>query len=103
MSDSQISSGLVGAVQVVIDSAKTNFGGAIIFLVALGFALVALAFGFADLSPEQRFYLMIIIIVMMFVTLAALAVLRLWKPIGLTGPPQPETKDVTITDSRIDP
>ncbi len=88
-------------VKVLVDAVQTTFGMAVMLMVFFGLSLVALAFGLTNLSEGLRAGLMWTLIILMVVILCGVVSLRLWLPTGLTGPPSPQTEDVTISDSKM--
>jgi hypothetical protein len=100
MARAQRPSGFAASTKVVVDAVQTTFGAAVVVLFFFGVALVTIAGGMGNLSPEVRGQLLQLLILVMVAVLASLVVLRIVKPAGLAGPPQPETKDVRISNSK---
>ena len=101
MTKEKVPKSYAAAVKILIDSIQTTFGAAILVLIIFGLVLVLLAFGQSDLSSNIRSTMMYWLIFLMFAILVALFILRLCKPVGLSGPSQPITEEVNITDSSV--
>ena len=95
-------SGYAAATKVVLDAVQTTFGAAVVVLFFFGIALVSLASGLGNLGPELRGQLIQQLMWVMVGVLAVLLVLRIAKPAGLGGPPQPGTEHVQIKNSKVD-
>lgn len=95
-------SGMAAAVKVVLDAVQTTFGAAVIVLFFFGVSLVSLAGGLGNIGPELRGALIQQLIWVMVGVLAVLLILRITKPVGLAGPPQPSTEHVQIKNSRVE-
>ena len=98
---SNVPSGTAAAVKVLADVVRDTFGAAIIIVSFLGIALIALAFGGSNLTPDARSTMMYIMIGLMIFIFVLLIILRIWKPSGLGGPPTPSSEGVTIEDSSV--
>ena len=94
-------SGIAASTKVVLDAIQTTFGAAVAVLFFFGVALVSLASGLGNLGPELRGELIQLIIWLMVGVLGVLLLIRIVKPAGLGGPPQPETEHVQFKNSRI--
>jgi hypothetical protein len=102
MSNTQTPTGLAAATKVTLDAVKTTFGAAIVVLLFFGLTLVVLSTGAGNLEAAIRGDIIYLLIILMFITLIFVLGLRIWKPSGLAGPPQPETKQLIITNSNVD-
>ena len=100
MAKAQPPSGFAASTKVVVDAVQTTFGAAVVVLFFFGVSLVTLASGMGNLSPEGRGQLLQLLIWVMVAVLVCLVVLRIVKPTGLAGPPQPETEGVRISNSK---
>lgn len=91
--------------KVLLDAVKTTFGAAIVMLIFLGASLLGLVWvGCRNLSPETCGNIIYLLIGLIFITPIGLIFFRIWKPSGLAGPPpQPETKDITISNTKSFP
>ena len=98
---SQPPKSFAAGVKILVDAVQTTFGMAVMIMFFFGFSLVALAFGSTELSEGLRAGLMWTLIFLMSVIFCSVVLLRLWLPTGLTGPPSPQTEDVTISNSRM--
>lgn len=98
---SQSPKSFAAGVKILVDAVQTTFGMAVMIMFFFGLSLVGLAFGSTELSEDLRADLMWTLIILMVVILCGVVSLRLWFPTGLTGPPSPQTEDVTISDSRM--
>ena len=102
MAASKSPTGFAASTKVVVDAVQTTFGAAIVVLFFFGVALVSLASGLGNLSPEIRGTLIEKLIYAMVGVLATLMLLRVVKPSGLSGPPQPTTQHVQIKNSTVE-
>ena len=98
---SQPPKSFAAGVKILVDAVQTTFGMAVMIMFFFGFSLVGLAFGSTELSDGLRAGLMWTLITLMSVIFCGVVLLRLWFPTGLTGPPSPQTKDLTISNSRM--
>lgn len=95
-------SGYAASTKVVLDAVQTIFGAAVVVLFFFGVSLVSLASGLGNLGPEIRGGLMQQLVWVMVGVLAVLLIVRITKPTGLGGPPQPGTEHIQIKNSKID-
>lgn len=102
MTGNKVPSGFAAATKVVVDAVKNTFGAAVVVIFFFGIALVALCFGYGNIESAPRSCLIYFFGISMLVILIVLLVLRIWVPLGLSGPPQPESEQVQIRDSRIE-
>jgi hypothetical protein len=102
MARSQTPSGIAASTKVIVDAVKTTFGAAVVVLFFFGVSMVSLASGLGNLGPELRGSLIQQLIWFMVGVLILLVLLRIVKPAGLGGPPQPETEHVQIKNSKVD-
>ncbi|MBI9083437.1 MAG: hypothetical protein JEZ11_07560 [Desulfobacterales bacterium] len=93
MAGQPVPGGMAAAIKVLVDVVRDTFGAAIVVVCFLGFSLIALALGASNLPPGPRCTMMYVIVGLMVVILIGLFVIRIFKPIGLSGPPAPETDD----------
>ena len=103
MSNEKVPSGLAASVKILADSIQTTFGAAVIVIIFFGMALFVLTCGFGNVSSELRVNLIKWLIISMGLILLVLFLLRLFKPTGLSGPPQPVTEDIEISESSYSP
>lgn len=101
MPNTSVPSGTAAAVKVLADVVRDTFGAAIVIESFLGISLIALAIGGSNLAPDSRCTMMYAIIGLMVFILVLLIILRIWKPSGLGGPPNPTTEDVVFTNSSV--
>lgn len=101
MARTQPPSGFAAATRVVVDAVQTIFGAAVVVLFFFGVTLVSLSTGMGNLSSELRGQLLQLLIFVMVGILACLLIVRLFKPSGLGGPPQPESAGVKISNSKV--
>lgn len=94
--------GLAAATKVITDAIKTTFGAAVVILFFFGLALVLLASGAGELESGIRGEIIYLLIWLMVAILVGLIFLRIFKPSGLSGPPQPETEGVSISNSTVE-
>lgn len=94
--------GIAASAKVIVDAIKTIFGAAVVILFFFGLSLVLLASGAGDLESSLRGDIIKQILWLMIAILVALVVLRIFKPDGLSGPPQPETKGVKFSNSTVE-
>lgn len=102
MARTQTPSGLAAATKVVLDAVQTTFGAAVVVLFFFGVALVSLAGGLGNLGPELRGQTIQLLIWIMLCVVIFLVLLRIIKPTGLGGPPQPGTEHVQFKNSKIE-
>lgn len=95
-------SGLAASAKVVLDAVQTTFGAAVVVLFFFGLALVSLASGLGNLEPGLRGQIIQQLIWIMLGLVVFLVFLRIIKPAGLGGPPQPTTEHVQFRDSKIE-
>ncbi len=95
-------SGYAASTKVVLDAVQTTFGAAVIVLFFFGVSLVSLASGLGNIGPELRGALIQQFIWYMVGVLSVLLILRIAKPDGLSGPPQPSTEHVQFKNSKVD-
>ena len=79
-----------------------NLYECIFTLFFFGFALVVLASGTGGLESDIRGEIIQQLIWLMVAILTGLVLLRIFKPSGLSGPPQPETEGVSISNSTVE-
>lgn len=103
MSNEKVPSSLAASVKILVDSIQNTFAAAVIVIIFLGMTLFTLACGSGDISPDFREYLILFLIIAICSILVVLFLLRIFKPTGLSGPPQPYTEDVDIHDSSYSP
>jgi hypothetical protein len=94
-------SGWAASTKVVVDAVQTTFGAAIVVLFFFGLALISLAGGLGNTSSELRGQLIQQLMLAMVGVLSVLLLIRLFKPTGLGGPPQPESTHVQIKNSKV--
>ncbi|MEZ5541965.1 MAG: hypothetical protein R3F42_07970 [Pseudomonadota bacterium] len=94
--------GWASAVKIMTDEIQTIFGAAVVILIFFGLSLVFLATGTGGLESEIRGDIIKLLIYSMVAILIGLVVLRIFKPSGLAGPPQPETEGVSFTNSTVE-
>lgn len=99
MARTQTPTGLAAATKVVLDAVQTTFGAAVVVLFFFGVSMVSLASGLGNIGPDLRGTLIQQLMWAMVGVLVALVLLRIAKPSGLGGPPQPETQHVQIKNS----
>ena len=92
--------GLAGAVRVVVDAVRTTFGLAVIVEMFLGIALLAVIFKMGEPPSPQLLWLAIGLALAMVAILALVFAIRLWRPFGLSAPP--ETSAVEFSESSIE-
>ena len=95
-------SGYAASTKVVLDAVQTIFGAAVVVLFFFGVALVSMASGLGNLGPELRGTLIQQLAWLMVGVLAVLLIVRITKPTGLGGPPQPGTEHIQIKNSKVD-
>jgi len=101
MANQNVPTGITAAVKVLADAVRDTFGAAIVIVGFLGFALVALSVGGSNLEPKPRGEMMYVILGLMVFILIVLISLRIFKPSGLGGPPNPTTEDVVFKNSSV--
>ena len=101
MAKTHTPSGMASSVKVIVDVVQTTFGAAVVVLFFFGIALVSLASGLCNLSPEVRGDIIRLLIWIMVGLVIVLLLLRIIKPVGLGGPPTPETEGVQFKNSKI--
>ncbi len=102
MNGSPTPTGLAAATKVVVDAVKTTFGAAVVVLFFFGLSLVILASGAGGLDGGVQAEIIKLLIYLMVAILVVLFFLRIFKPTGLSGPLQPETTNVIITNSKME-
>lgn len=87
------------------DSCSFEFGGeaAIVVLIFFGLSLVLLCMGLGTLDSQLRGNLIFHLIYIMLGILAALVLLKVFKPSGLSAVSVPESKKVSFSNSQIEP
>lgn len=105
MSNTGIPNSWAATAKVLLDAVKTTFGAAIVMLIFLGITLLGLVIkGCGTLSSETCGNIIYLLIALIFVTPIGLICFRLFNPDSLSGPPpQPETKEVTISNTESSP
>lgn len=94
-------SGYAASTKVVLDAVQTIFGAAVVVLFFFGVALVSMASGLGNLGPELRGALIQQLAWFMIGVLAVLLIVRITKPTGLGGPPNPGTEHIQIKNSNV--
>ena len=102
MATTKSPTGLAAATKVIVDAVQTTFGAAVVVLFFFGLALVSLSSGLGTLDPELRAPLIEKLMFYMVVVLGVLLVLRLVRPSGLAGPPNPMSQNVQIKNSKVE-
>jgi hypothetical protein len=101
MSKSHTPSSLAAATKVVVDAVQTTFGAGVVVLFFFGLTLILLASGLGNLAPEIRGNLIELLVWLMVGIVMCFVLLRILKPSGLAGPPQPETEQIKFKNSKI--
>jgi len=83
----------------ISETIKTPFALAALAIVYYGTTMVALAVGDGELA-SSRLWVIAMLAVAIFILVVGVFLLRIFKPISLSEPPQPEQEDVTITGSK---
>jgi len=103
MSDSPTTpTGFAAATKIIVDAIKTIFGAAVVILFFFGLSLVILVSGVGGLESNILGDIIQQIIWLMVAILVGLVFLRIFKPQGLSGPPQPETEGVNFSNSTVE-
>ena len=92
---------VAGSVRAIAEAVRTTFGAGVITIAFFGTTLITLAAGGSNLPPESRQLLMLYLIWVMTGLLLVLIALRVIRPSGLGGPPDPKFEENTLSKSHV--
>ena len=98
-------SGFATSVKAIADAVRSNFGAAVVIIIFLGVTLVSLAVrssGDDGAIHPTRLWLMVGIILAMLAVLAAILLLRTFKPTSLSGPLVGDVEDLRTRQSTME-
>ena len=102
MNEGKAPTSIAASIKVLVEAIRTIFGAAIVVLIFFGLALVILCLGWGNLEANVRGELIFTLIYIMLGILAALVLLKVFKPSGLAGVSNPESKSVSFSNSQIE-